>query len=67
MRGKITDSMALEIIREVTGFASPLSLAMLDKKERDEFLITMKQKRLSIRQISRLAGISRGIVQNARS
>ena len=37
------------------------------KKERDEFLIILKQKRLSVRQISRLTGISRGIVQNTKS
>ena len=65
--GQLSDTRALELIGEVTGFASPLTLAALDKQERDEFLIALKQKRLSIRQISRLTGISRGIVQNAKT
>jgi len=67
VRARISDTQALKIIGEVTGFANPLALAALDRKERDEFLVALKQRRLSVRQISRLTGITRGIAQNAKS
>ena len=35
----------------------------LDSKSRDEFIAILKQNGLSIRQISRLTGISKGLVE----
>lgn len=64
-RESIGDVQALEIIRDTTGSSNPLVLQVLDKQARDDYLHMLKQKGLTVRQISRLTGIGRGVVFKA--
>jgi len=61
---RISDDDARKIIREIAGITSTTELQFLDLDERNKCIKKMKQKGLSIRQISRLTGISFAIVRN---
>ncbi len=61
-RSRITDEAALELAREIIpGGRSGLQL--LDRKDRDAVLRRLRAEGLTIKQIERLTGISRGIIQ----
>ena len=62
---RIGDEEALGMIREVLGSENPQLLQGLDSENRNEILKKLKQKSLTVRQISRLTGINRNIVQRA--
>ena len=57
---------AIEAARSVTGLDSPLAIASFDKQKRNEYLALLKNNGLSIREISRLTGIGRNIIQRAK-
>ena len=59
------DARALETIRYCLGVTSGTKLQEMGKKDRDIALRKLKEKGLSIRQIERLTGISRNIIQRA--
>ena len=59
------DAWARRIIRETLDGQSGTVLQKLPKQQRNELLFLLKQKGLSIRQLERLTGISRGVVQKA--
>lgn len=59
------ESRAKQIIQAQLGTDSGTVLQKMGKKERDEALRKLKQNGLSVRQIERLTGISRGVVQKA--
>lgn len=60
-----TDSEALAVLNSLIGNQNPQSVQALDRKQRDEILLQLKQNGLTIRQISRITGINRNIVQRA--
>lgn len=60
---KLKDSEARDIIIELTGLPSPTGIATFDKTKRKEVLRACKEKGMSLRQISRLTGVSLGVVR----
>jgi hypothetical protein len=62
---KIKDADAVELIKEIANIPSCQDLMDAEKDERDWILALLKKKGLSVRQIARLTGISRNIVQRA--
>lgn len=60
---RLSDNDAMKIIREVSKCESATEFQTLDPNDRDKYIRKLKNKGLSIRQISRLTGISKGIVE----
>ncbi len=60
---RLTDEQAKRIIVSVSGCESVAEFQRLEVKKRDKWLAAFKKRGLSIRQISRLTGISKGIVE----
>ena len=60
-----TDSEAEEILHALIGNQNPQCLQSYERKLRDEVIQQLKRKGLTVRQISRLTGINRNIVQRA--
>ncbi len=65
MPPKHDDPWALKVIRRQLGGQSGTALQGMEKSGRDEALRKLKKAGLTVRQIERLTGISRGIVQRA--
>ena len=63
--GAYSDSEALELLCEMNGSRNPQSVQSLEKAKRDELLRRLKEKGLTVRQISRLTGVNRNTVQRA--
>lgn len=61
----LTEKEALREIQRVTGETDPQKIAGYSKKERNEIVQRLKAKGLSVRQISRLTGLNRNIIQRA--
>ena len=59
------DAWAKEEIKRSLGISSGTVLQSYSKNERDAALVKLKERGLSARQISRLTGLGRSIVQNA--
>jgi REP element-mobilizing transposase RayT len=64
--GRIRDAEAIEIIRRDGGVSSPLGIKGMEKDERDRVLTRLRGEGISIRQLSRLTGISKGVIQRIR-
>lgn len=60
---RVTDEQAKRIIRKVSKCENSTEFQKLEPKLRDEHIAILKQNGLSIRQISRLTGISKGLVE----
>lgn len=60
------DDWALDVIRKTLSVESGTVLQQLPKVERDEMLAILKEKGISIRQLERLTGINRSVIQRAR-
>lgn len=60
---RVTDEQAKAIIRKCSKCDTIADFQMLDRKTRDEYLRLFKENGISIRQISRLTGVSYYIVQ----
>ncbi len=60
---RVTDEQARTIIKKVSNCESVPEFQALDEKHRDKYLKKLKEKGLSIRQLSRLTGISISIVR----
>jgi len=60
---RLTDKEAWEIIKKTSKCKSPDQFQNLDVISRDKNLKKLKEKGLSIRQLSRLTGISKGIIE----
>jgi REP element-mobilizing transposase RayT len=60
-----TDAAALKLIKGLTRSSSPTALADMNSNRRNTILTRLKDEGISVRRISRLTGISRGIVQRA--
>ena len=62
-----TDDEAIERAKLVTGCFELTDIAAADKRTRDSMLFTLKSDGFTIRQISRLTGIGRSIIQRAKA
>ncbi len=65
-RPRMPDHEARRIMQEVLCAESPTRLQSLKKAERDEFIRILRKRGISVRQLERLSGISRGIIQEIR-
>ena len=61
-RRRLSAEEAREVIRNVLGELSPYELKTLDKERRDGYIAELRRAGMSIRQIERATGISRGII-----
>jgi putative transposase len=61
----ITNQEALNIIKRVCKINRADEIQKLDKKNRDIYLRDLKREGLSLRQLERLTGINRGVIQKA--
>ncbi len=59
------DEWALKVIHDELHVESMTAIRLMPKNERNELLAMMKEKGMSVRQIERLTGVNRGVVQNA--
>ena len=64
-RKNLTDKDAQRIIKDELQIDSGVQIQDMPRETRDAFLHLLKQKGLSVRQIERLTGINRGVVQKA--
>lgn len=62
---RLTDEKAIAIIKKKTKVKNMQEIQQLDIDKRDTILAMLKKEGLSIRQISRLTGINRGVVLKA--
>jgi len=62
---RMSDTEAKAIIEEVSKCSNASEFQRIDSIEKREFLKVFKEKGLSIRQISRLTGISKGIIERS--
>jgi REP element-mobilizing transposase RayT len=63
---KLTDEVAIARIKGIANLDRCNKLAELDKASRDEILVCLKREGFTVRQLSRLTGINRGIIQKAK-
>ena len=63
---KTRDDEATEIIKRVAGVRRCTDLADMSKDQRDCALLSLKREGLTVRQLARLTGINRGIIQKAK-
>ena len=66
MEQRVTDEKAREYLTELLGGASVSALQHFGKDERNAVISQLKAFGASIRQISRLTGVSEGIVRNVK-
>ena len=64
---RLSDREAILLIREIAGVSECAEVCSLDKARREEAVLLLRVRGLSIRQISRLTGLSKGIVERARA
>ena len=64
-RRTLRDEEAKRVIRSLLGVESGTQLQQLGRKERDAALRKLRESGLTILQIERLTGISRGVIQHA--
>jgi REP element-mobilizing transposase RayT len=64
---RITDDDAIGLIKTESGLHSPSALCEVERPERERILNTLMARGLSVRQLARLTGISRSVVQRARN
>lgn len=60
---RLSDNDARKIIKKVSGCSNVVEFGLLELKQRDAYIKKLKNKGLSIRQISRLTGVSFAIVR----
>jgi len=63
---KRDDAWALEILKKELNISSGTMLQQMGREQRDEALARLKRKGLSVRQLERLTGINRGVIQKAK-
>jgi len=63
----LSDQEAMEIIKKTCKTTKPDQWQKIDRNTRDNYLGRLKQEGLSIRQISRITGLNRGIILKAQN
>ena len=61
----LTDTEASDIIRKICRTSDTLEITTMDNAARNDVLSRLKKEGLSVRQIERLTGVSRSVVQRA--
>ena len=61
------DEWALGVIKKTLNIASGTQLQQFRKEQRDNALALLKEKGLTVRQLERLTGINRGVIQKAKA
>ena len=64
---RLTDEQAKEIIRKTSKCKNASEFQLLEIKVRNRCINKLREEGLSIRQISRLTGINKGIVERCKS
>jgi putative transposase len=64
-RFRMTDAEAKIVVKEVSGAESTTDFLRLSELDRKVFIKKLKERGLSIRQISRVTGVSKGIVEKS--
>ena len=64
---RISDSEAREIIKQVCGYSNASEIRKLDIAERNKCIKALKDGGLSIRQISRITGVSKYAVEKSQT
>lgn len=59
---KLTDRKAIDIIKKKYGIDNAISISTMTAEQRDKLIRNFKNEGMSIRQISRLTGVNRGVV-----
>ena len=67
MGGTITDEELKEKMVEISGLLQPMEIQKLEKKNRNTILKQLCEYGANIRQISRITGISYGVIYRAKS
>ncbi len=62
-RFRLSDKDALEIIKKISNCENSTEFQLIERKQRDKYIKELKNKGLSIRQISRLTGVSFAVVR----
>ncbi len=62
-KSKLNDVDAKEIIKQISKCDNSMEFREIDKEQRDRYIKKFKELGLSIRQISRLTGTSKGIIE----
>ena len=65
MTRAMPDKLAIPIAQETLGSVTLADLKGLGKRQRDEYLVRLKEVGLSAKQVERLTGISKSVVQRA--
>ena len=63
---RIPDSEALNLIKNLTGCSGPGEFQKVDIETRDSFLYELLKTGMSIRQLSRLTGVSRRVIEKVK-
>lgn len=64
---KHNDEWAKKVIKDTLNIKSGTEIQSMTKNDRNEALAQLKEKGISIRQLERLTGINRGVIQKAKS
>ena len=60
---RLSDKDAADIIKKISKCENTTEFQLIEKKQRDKYIKKLRQKGLSIRQISRLTGVSKGVIE----
>lgn len=61
----LNEQEVTSMVIELSGLQNPLEVAHMDKKQRNLLFVKLKKEGASIRQISRVTGVNRNIIQRA--
>ena len=64
---KKDDNWALKTLQDALNITSGTQIQQYERTQRDEALALLKSKGLTVRQLERLTGINRGVIQKAKS
>jgi len=60
---RITDVEGKALMNNISGCSNAEEFLKLDEKKREEYIREIRSKKMSIRQISRLTGVSIGVIR----
>lgn len=63
---KKDDAWALDVLKKTLDITSGTQLQQFNKEQRDNALVLLRKKGLTVRQLERLTGINRGVIQKAK-
>ena len=63
---KRDDNLALDMLKKTLNITSGTQLQQFSKEQRDNALALLKRKGITVRQLERLTGINRGVIQKAK-